>query len=404
MPASLFDTARHEPLNRAPWRDADARSAIERITNAAIAAFDTQHGWPRHPLDEADRPDERFHNLYFGSGGVIWALDHLAREGAIDAHGVDTDSAFVDGIVDRNRAGIEGSQHGTASYLFGDAGLLLLQLRRRPDAAGVDDRLFDVVKGNLRNPAREALWGSPGTVLAAIFRAEATGRERWRDLVREAVQIIHDEMQPQGDHWIWQQDLYGRQVHYLGAGHGFAGNVYPAVRAAGLLDAALVESFVDRAWATLDASAVREGGEMNWFPSVERRSGDTRPPLMQDCHGSPGIVCRLAGAPRTDAWDALLLAAGGAVWRAGPLTKGASMCHGTAGSALACLKLARRTGEARWLDRARALAMHSVGQVERHRAQFGCARHSLWTGDLGLACVLWECIMARDRFPTLDVF
>jgi hypothetical protein len=125
---------------------------------------------------------------------------------------------------------------------------------------------------------------------------------------------------------------------------------------------------------------------------------------VQDCHGAPGIVCRLATAPRTAAWDTLLAEAGELTWRAGPLSKGASLCHGTAGSALALLKLWRRSGDAMWLDRARALAMHAIGQVERHRAQFGIGRHALWTGDLGLACVLWDCVAGDDVFPTLDVF
>jgi hypothetical protein len=42
--------------------------------------------------------------------------------------------------------------------------------------------------------------------------------------------------------------------------------------------------------------------------------------------------------------------------------------------------------------------------VEQHRAQYGMGRHALWTGDLGLACVLWQCIIGGDAFPTLDVF
>jgi hypothetical protein len=37
-------------------------------------------------------------------------------------------------------------------------------------------------------------------------------------------------------------------------------------------------------------------------------------------------------------------------------------------------------------------------------AEFGMRRYSLWTGDLGLACYLHDCIEARARFPTMDVF
>ena len=86
------------------------------------------------------------------------------------------------------------------------------------------------------------------------------------------------------------------------------------------------------------------------------------------------------------------------------MSKGAGLCHGTAGSGFAMLKLWRRSGNALWLKRARALAMHGCGQVERHRAEYGQGRHSLWTGDLGLACLLWNCIGGSDAFPTLDVF
>jgi hypothetical protein len=32
------------------------------------------------------------------------------------------------------------------------------------------------------------------------------------------------------------------------------------------------------------------------------------------------------------------------------------------------------------------------------------ARHSLWTGDPGVACFLWNCVSGAAAFPTLDVF
>lgn len=400
---ALFDPARHEPITSAPWREGVARAAIERIATASFDAFDPELGWPCHPLDEPPQPDQRFHMLYFGSGGVIWALEHLARIGAVDRR-VDF-APFVAGIVERNRATTEAWGDGTASFPMGDSGLLLLRWTFGPDAA-LEERLHEVVRGNLCHSTREALWGSPGSVLAAVHLAEATGQERWRDLVREAVRILHDEMEVDADTgtWIWVQDLYGRRVRYLGAGHGFAGNIYPALRAAPLLDAGAVRLFEMRALQTLQATALHDGDAINWHAFVDPAVTRDRFPLVQDCHGAPGIVCRLAAAPRSAEWDALLLAAGELVWRAGPLVKGASICHGTAGSALACLKLARRSGNERWLHRARALAMHGIEQVERHRAQYGMGRHALWTGDLGLACVLWQCIIGGDAFPTLDVF
>jgi hypothetical protein len=55
-----------------------------------------------------------------------------------------------------------------------------------------------------------------------------------------------------------------------------------------------------------------------------------------------------------------------------------------------------------WLERARRLAMHAAAQVETGARQHGQGRHSLWTGDLGVACVLWNCIQGEAWFPMLD--
>lgn len=400
----LFDPARHEPLNAPAWSEAAARDAVQDIADEAFRAFDPALGWPAHPRDDPSTPEERFHEIYFGSGGVIWALEHLARGGAV-ARQHDF-LPFVAGIVARNRARIGEPQHGTQSFLIGDAGLLMLHWSLDPGEA-VAAQLMQVVRSNLRNTALEQLWGSPGTLLAAIFMAEATGRAEWIDLLREGVQILWQQMETHdeaGGHWLWVQDLYGRRYPMLGAGHGLAGNVFPALRGAAFLDPALVQGYAGRALQTLQATALRDAGRINWHPMVAAADkANGKLPLVQDCHGAPGIVCRLAGAPRSAAWDELLLGAGELTWHAGPLTKGVAFCHGTAGSAMALLKLWRRSGDARWLDRARAMAMHALGQSEADRGQYGRRRYSLWTGDLGLACVLWACVQGSDGFPTLDV-
>lgn len=405
--AVLFDPVRHEPLTSTPWRDEAARAAVERIARASFDAFEPGGGWPLHPLDEIKLQAPHCHTLYDGSAGVIWALQHLKRYGAISRQR--DFGAFIADVFETNHAELETGPHryGTQSYLLGDAGLLLLQWTLNPEAL-LADRLYEVVRSNLHNPVREALWGSPGTVLAAVHITEATGQPRWTDLVREAVRILWDEMEPSADAggaWVWVQDIWGSTSTMLGAGHGFVGNVYPALRAAALLDPALVAGFTERALQTLQATALHDGGAINWHPYVLAPGAPvTKLPLVHDCHGAPGVVCRLAGAPRSADWDALLEGAGELVWRAGPVAKGASLCHGSAGSGMAMLKLWRRTGDELWLRRARAFGMHGIEQIERHRAQYGMARHSLWTGDLGVACFLWNCVAGTDAYPTLDVF
>ena len=113
----------------------------------------------------------------------------------------------------------------------------------------------------------------------------------------------------------------------------------------------------------------------------------------QWCHGAPGIVATLAGiAPDDEAFTRLLVAGGELTWQAGPLRKGPTLCHGTAGNGLAFLALLRRTGDERWLERARRFGMHAADQVEQARAEYGRGRHSLWTGDPGVALYLRSCI------------
>jgi DUF1680 family protein len=84
--------------------------------------------------------------------------------------------------------------------------------------------------------------------------------------------------------------------------------------------------------------------------------------------------------------------------------KGAGLCHGTGGNGFAFLKLFERTGDDRWLDRARRFAMHAIEQVERARETYGRGRYTLWTGDVGAALYLQSCLDVDAAFPTIDFF
>ena len=97
--------------------------------------------------------------------------------------------------------------------------------------------------------------------------------------------------------------------------------------------------------------------------------------------------------------EELAEAGGELAWRAGPLQKGANLCHGTAGNGYAFLALLERTGDELWLTRARAFALHAAGQVERSRSEYGRGRYMLWTGDLGTALYLADCIDGRGGLP-----
>ena len=124
---------------------------------------------------------------------------------------------------------------------------------------------------------------------------------------------------------------------------------------------------------------------------------------MHFCHGAPGFVICLAAFPDASL-DALLAGAGEATWAAGPLRKGSNLCHGTGGKGHAFLQLWRRTQDPRWLQRARAFAMHGIEQTAAERRAVGYGHHSLWTGDPGFAIFLRACIDGGAGFPTLDHF
>jgi lantibiotic modifying enzyme len=217
------------------------------------------------------------------------------------------------------------------------------------------------------------MWGSPGTILA--------GRERGLD-VTASIEWLRGRRDAEG---LWTQQLGERSSRCLGPAHGFAGCALALGDVVGVSE-------------TLQRFAVEEDGLVNWLPYAgmtqldAHRDGQIR---MQWCHGAPGIVATLG-----DMLDEELAVAGAELtWRAGPLRKGAGLCHGTAGNGYAFLTLLARTGDERWLARARVFAMHAAAQVEHSRSEYGRGRHTLWTGDLGTALYLADCVDGEGQLP-----
>ena len=404
MSQTLYEPDRHEPLDAPRWDEARARAAIERIVADAVARFDPVRCWPTHPLDRHDgeAADSIRSTLYHGATGVLWALGYLQALGAAtDRPSVALD---CDRLLELNRAWhaqYSGTEHG--SWMMGETPIHLMALSR---SASVETQttLETLIEGNIANPARELMWGSPGTLLAALFLFERTGRARWAELFLATARQLRSELVWSAAHRCayWRQHLYGRETTYLDAVHGFVATALPLIRGRHLLDAATWESWQATIVETIARTADRLGKQANWRPQLDDSAGSHRR-LVQFCHGAPGFVVCLAALPSTEL-DALLLAAGETTWAAGPLAKGSNLCHGTGGNGYAFLKLYRRSGDPLWLERARAFAMHGIGQSERDATQYGQGRYSLWTGDLGLAIYLWDCVRGEAQFPTLDAF
>ena len=400
----LHDPARHEPLQSLPWDESRVRATVARIVDYTVAAFSPATLWPVHPRDlgPGDDPAAPATCLYFGAAGVVWALAYLDAVGAAASPSF---AQHVDMLRERNRAWLAAMPGDNAgSYLMGDLPLEMMAFGHAPTAARAD-RIAALIGSNIDHPARELMWGSPGSLLAAALMHRRTGDERWAALFRAIAQRLREQLlwsERQACHY-WSQDLYGRHVRYLDAVHGFVATAAALIHGRHLLPADDWLAWQHCIETTVANTAIREDGKATWPTQADEPPGTPQKWLMQYCHGAPGFVVCLAQWPGT-ALDALLVEGGEATWAAGPLAKGSNLCHGTAGNAYAFLVLHARTGDARWRDRARAFAMHAIAQFEAETAAVGRLRHSLWTGDIGLAIFLWDCLRGRAEVPTLDVF
>jgi hypothetical protein len=223
----LFDPTRHEPLRTAPWSEARARAAIERIVRDTEARFSAEKFWPPHPKDSDS--SEPSYTLYFGACGVIWALRYLHAAGAIDR--TRDYAPHLGTILERNRAWLASFGTEYASYLMGETSILLLKQWFEPDASTLES-LEQLIAGNLDHPTRELMWGSPGTLLAALFLHEWTGETRWADLYRETTRKLRSQLLWSDKHQChyWTQDMYRRTSTYIDAVHGFAGTASALIR------------------------------------------------------------------------------------------------------------------------------------------------------------------------------
>ncbi|HET9764347.1 MAG TPA: LanC-like protein [Casimicrobiaceae bacterium] len=393
----LFEPGRHEPLGHAPWDPDAARRGIEAIVRDTEDRFSSEALWPAHPLDhEGTPPEEPYTGLYLGAAGVVAALDDLARRGF--ARSTTRFVELLAALEQRNARELESDGWGAESYLSGRSGILLARYRLAPSRE-VADRLAESIAANTHHPTRELMWGAPGTMHAALTMHDWTGEERWAALYRAGARSLAASLESRGGCELWTQEIWGRRLVMLGAGHGYAGVAGALIRGFDLLQPSERATWIERIVRAIIATAQRERGLANWLPEA---SGAGRIKwLVHWCHGAPGMVTSLA-ALRDARLDAVLIAAGELVWTAGPLLKGASLCHGTAGNGYAFLKLFRRTGDERWLERARAFAMHAIAQSAAHERRYGMRRYSLYTGDLGLAIYLVHCLDGSDAWPGLD--
>jgi Lanthionine synthetase C-like protein len=395
MRGVLFTPANHEPLIDAAWDESRARAAIGAILDDTESACGDDGFWPEHPDDRDEDGTSLRTGVYMGAAGLLWGLHRFGRD-----HAEAADRLHASYLREPDWPGV------VPGYWAGEAGMLLAAQQMAPTAERAE-LLLTAIDANADNETNELMWGSPGTMLVARSMFEATGERRWADAWLRSAELLWSRWLPSDEHGcrLWTQQLYGRVWQFIGPGHGLAGNVFVLSLDAGLLGDERRAELERRAVEAATALALRDGPLANW-PAVTTEpmvstSGGIR---TQWCHGAPGMVASLARIATADPdFSELLVAGGDLTWQAGPLAKGAGLCHGTAGNGCAFLALFERLGDEQWLERARRFAMHAVSQVEASRERHGFGRHSLWTGDMGVALYLQQCIDGRAGMPSLDL-
>ncbi|OGA16696.1 MAG: hypothetical protein A3I63_00840, partial [Betaproteobacteria bacterium RIFCSPLOWO2_02_FULL_66_14] len=301
----LFDPTRHEQLRPIAWDEVRARATIERIVRGTEMRFSPANYWPMHPRDVEGGDALPAYPLYHGACGVIWALRYLEAVGAASL--IRSYAGSVEPLLQRTREwlGSFGSK-AFASYLMGESGILLLaywQQPRKETALKLEQHILE----NLDDPTRELMWGSPGTLLAALFLHEHTGNDRWAALYRETARTLWSQLLWSDEYQChyWTQDMYGEQGSYLDGVHGFVATASPLIRGRHLLDAPEWAEWQQCISNTIVRSATRQGPLANWRAWLYSPKQAPSTLLMQFCHGAPGFIVCLADMPGTELDDLL---------------------------------------------------------------------------------------------------
>ncbi|MDA8792016.1 LanC-like protein [Bacteriovoracaceae bacterium] len=384
----LYEKERHTKIKNIAWSEEIAWEKINNIFEETISSFKRKKFWKTHP--DEDNKREFLKTLYYGASGTLWGLiqisEVLNRELPFDCKKIiiDITDAYLD-EPDTNEV--------IPSYFVGIVGILAIRYKITPDEK-TRNLISDYISKNTTNPANEAYIGNAGTILASLFLYDWERDDHWKELFLENANYLFNEWQQDKDgKWIWVQDLYGKKRKLIGAAHGFFGNVFPLLKGMDLLSEKQRKLLIERTiYTTLDS--VEE--DINYANWPDKFTSEDRKMRVQWCHGAPSAIVSLSPFPigYSDEIESILLKAGELIWESGPLLKGVGICHGTDGNGYSFLKLHDRSGDKKWLERARSFAMHSIYQSN--------GRHTLWTGDIGLALYLISCIKKNANFPTLD--
>ena len=400
----LFDREHHESLTTTLWQQSIVQKEITSIIDNIGQSLLPNACWPTHPLDAESYPKTGPKwSAYAGAAGTIHALQILKRYGYKTS-----DLSYL--LANVHSSFLKSPDISVEPGLqIGKIGILVPRILAQPNNQEVLEQLLRCMQETIDLPLYEITSGQTGMMHVALALYRKTGETCWKDMFVKGAKSLMDnwKQDTKTGEWLWQSQVFGPKRHYYGACHGIAGNANILLQGVDLLLDIDTEVIIDRTISTLDISSKKETNLANWIlctkPNIDKL-------LVQWCHGAAGIVTAMARTPIDDSpnskrLDDLLEKAGELVWKAGPLAKGSNICHGTSGNGYAFLYLYKRWGNAVWLDRARRFAVHAIEQCQKDRLVYGQGRHTLWTGDAGLAIYLHHCLYPNETaIPGLDLF
>ena len=390
----LYMPKRHLQYAAYSWNEDRVVETIYDILRRTLEGFDSlERLWPIHPNDSREGEPPFSTPFYFGAAGVLWAVGDLSNFNNIHSKLPSIDEVLA--FHSRREANFADSP------FCGELGIRFVKQVLAPTAENSIE-LKLLIDRAVSSKCREILFGGPGA-LAMAHILWRSGDSSYREVCTKASQQIlgQRERDAVSGARIWTQKL-GTHRQFIGAAHGNVGNfgvLIRVLRDLGEMNA--VQELIRDAENFLLSHALVEGDLANWRRGAEGTEYDSLL-VVHWCHGATGVVTDLSGCispAESPVLNDLFLKAANLVWMAGPLAKGSSLCHGTAGSGLACLKMFERLSEEVWLERARGLAMFAIEQYRSTLEKIGQARFSLWTGDLGLAVFLRDVLKQHGTLP-----
>jgi hypothetical protein len=131
-------------------------------------------------------------------------------------------------------------------------------------------RVQQAAEATITRPQLDLMWAAAGSVFVALHLCDATGESAFQNIIERAARHLEATLayHPTEAVWAWTQDYKGPCARYLGAVHGFAGNVQALLAANARFPGLLKDETLRRCADTFLRSARTGDGRYRSRPST----------------------------------------------------------------------------------------------------------------------------------------